>query len=364
MVSESWVEYTLTIYLFAFAIGIFFWGKLSDFYGRKPCLLIGLIIYVLGCIGCYFSDTITLLMISRFIQAFGGSVGSVLNQAICRDTFQGPDLGKAYSVIGSALSIFPAIGPIIGGLIAENYGWSNIFLFLILAGSIVWTQALYKLPETHLKENRNPVSIVKVAAKMIKDTRVLTLGFFVGACNGISFSYYAEGPFYLINLLGLSPSTYGITFIGIAIASMLGGVISRRLHNTYTFETILGYGLIIILIGSSIFLSFILVSKYLISIPTNLLISVTVISIMIICCGICMVASNALAMALIEYRYAIGTASSLFGFYYYSIVSLATLIMGYLHNGTLLPMPIYFWVIGISMWAIFKKGLLNKSRDT
>ena len=129
-VSESLVEYTLTIYLFGFAIGTLFWGKLSDKYGRKPSVLAGLLIFILGCIGCYYANTITLLMASRLIQAFGGSIGSVIGQAICRDSFHGQTLGKVYSLVGAALALFPALGPIIGGSIAQYTEWSNIFLFL------------------------------------------------------------------------------------------------------------------------------------------------------------------------------------------------------------------------------------------
>ncbi|XVN42425.1 MAG: MFS transporter [Candidatus Rickettsia vulgarisii] len=86
--SESMVEYTLTIYLFGFALGTLFWGKISDQFGRKICVISGIIIFILGCLGCYLGNTIEALSISRL----GGSVGSVLGQAISRNAFHAAQL--------------------------------------------------------------------------------------------------------------------------------------------------------------------------------------------------------------------------------------------------------------------------------
>ena len=86
--SPAMVEHTLTIYLFSFAIGTLFWGWLSDRLGRKPCVMMGLCVFICGCVGCYVSLSIEALMLSRFIQAFGGSIGSVLGQAIWRDAYK------------------------------------------------------------------------------------------------------------------------------------------------------------------------------------------------------------------------------------------------------------------------------------
>lgn len=365
--SESVAEYTITIYLVGFALGTLFWGKCSDKFGRKPCILMGLIIFICGCIGCYTASNIEILMVSRLIQAFGGSIGSVLGQAICRDAFHGPALGKAYSSIGSSLALFPAIGPVIGGIIATNLSWYTIFLFLIAFALILSFLIIMKLPETYHAAGRIPISTSEVALDLLKNRRVIGLGIIIAACNGIAFSYFAEGPFYLIKALGLTVNQYSFSFTAIAMATMMGGIFSKKIHLyrasakqlyiNHSSEVIMNYGLIIILIASALF-SAITIAYYSSKvISTWLIITVAIISQMSIMFGICMATSNALALALIDYKHCIGTASSLFGFFYYCLISLFTLGMGYIHNGTLLPMPLYFFALSVFMIIVQKISL-------
>lgn len=361
-VAHYLIEYTLTIYLFGFAIGTLFWGKLSDIYGRKPTLLAGLAIYVLGCIGCFYAITFTALMINRFIQAFGGSAGSVLGQVICRDAFSGSDRGKVFSIIGGALAFSPAIGPVLGGLIVQLWQWPAVFALLSIVGLLVIAFIILKLPETYTPVPFSLKIIQKTAYCMLKDPKILCAGFLVAACNGISFSYFAEGPFYLITFLGLSPFLYGASFILFAFAGMLGSYISKKAHDhKFSTYSIMQRGVDLVLFGSALFMIGILLLTA-IDVPAFCIIALTIGTMMFIMAGIGMVIPNILSLALEEYRATLGTASSLFGFYYYCLISLFTLLMGLLHNETLFPMPLFFMAIGLSMYVATR--YITKSRYT
>ncbi len=291
-------------------------------------------------------------MFSRFIQAFGGSTGSVLGQAITRDAFQGKERGKVYANVGSALSFSPAIGPIIGGFTDQFFGWQAIFLLLIVLGMMVFTASAWRLPETHPTPGRH-LNILKLASKVLTDRHVLGYGLLVAGCHGINFSYYGEGSFYLIQMLGLSPSSYGTTFILIAAAGFLGGQLSRKLLDRFAPQQIIEYALRAIIFSAVLFLGLTFALEA-IQAPPAANIMITLLSMVIMSVGFAMVTGNALAVALEHYQYAVGTASALFGFFYYIVISLFTFGMGLLHNDTLVMMPTYFLFIAIFMFFTLK----------
>lgn len=356
--SPAFVEWTLTIYLLGFAVGTLFWGRLSDKLGRKICILIGLVLFFVGCIGCFLSESIEALLSWRFIQAFGGSIGSVLGQAVCRDVYKGKKLREVYSVIGASLAVFPAIGPFLGGIVSQFYGWR--FIFLILGGSAILLFAFVKfcLQETKIHSSGKLYSLKLALLKMVRDRKVLRMGFLVGGANGIAFSYFAEAPFYLMETLGVSPSLYGASFILTAASTFLGGVFSKNLQKTWTGEKILKTG--VWAMGAASFLMlFVALLKHLYwSLPSGVIVILTISLQMLMMFSFCLVVSNALSMALENYKKLIGTASSLFGFYYYVLISVLTFGMGLLHNGTLLPMPMYF--TGISVLMMISMGFGRK----
>ena len=295
-------------------------------------------------------------MLNRVVQGFGCSVGSVISQSIARDAFKGKELSKIYATVGTSLALFPAIGPVLGGFIAEHLKWNNVFLFLSAFAAVLTAFVVAKLPETYKKNNLQSFSIFDIFSKLARDPHVIKCGIIVGAGNGITFSYFAEGPFYFVNALGLSQSEYGMTFLFISFAIMAGGIISKRLNNTHRPTEIIRYGTKIILISAFIFSIFIISNQFLQPVNKTLFVLITISSQMLMQCGLVMVIVNTLAISLMNYSWCTGTASSIFGLFYYFLISLCNYGMGELHNGTLLPMPLYFLGIAILM-SILRKNL-------
>lgn len=171
----------------------------------------------------------------------------------------------------------------------------------------------------------------------------------IGLGNGIIFSYYAEAPFYMIKMLGLTPSQYGLTFILIALAAAVAGLIGRHMFKTFSGEEIIKRGLTLILLGTLIFGGAILTLGK----AKGLILFTTLGAMLIVIMGINLTILSSLSMALGNYQAVVGTASALFGFMYYVIISGTTFLMGLLHNDTLLPMPLFFLAVAVTMSGVY-----------
>jgi Bcr/CflA subfamily drug resistance transporter len=352
--TNSSVQLTLSIYFIGFALGVFSWGWLSDFIGRRSSMLAGLLVYGMGSLMCFYSESIHLLLVSRFIQAFGAATGSIITQTILRESVSGNKRHVMFAQISAVIAFTPAVGPLIGGWVDQAFGFRAVFFTLVMMSVLLFMYAFWKLPETTDVSMRKKVAILPIVKKMLALPRVLVFGLLIGGINGILFSYYAEAPFIFIEHFQISPGVYGFLGIIVALASIVGAMISKRLLTLYAPEKIIHIGCLVMASGALL----LTIASSLVLLPDMIVIVCIIITLFVLLMGAGIALPNCLSLALVQFQDVVGTAGAIFSLGYYLLVSLATWGMSALHNGSLLTMPIYFLGISGGMWLLGKKFIV------
>ena len=342
--SMNEAQLTMSVYFIAFAVGVFFFGRLSDKIGRRKAMLYGLLIYFIGNVLCLLANEMAVLLVARFIQAFGASVGSIVTQTILRESYSGVERHKLFAQISAALAFTPALGPLIGGFTDYYFGFEIVFWVLVTMSIIIFCYAYFRLPETMLLTNEIK-PLLPIVKRMIRNTRLWRYCALIGGMNGILFSYYTEAPFIFTQYFTLTSAMYGFLGIIVALASIAGAMLSKRLVSHTKPEKIIVRGLLIMLIGT-----FLAITVYFL--PMACQMPTMIVSVFFILFGTGTALPNCLSLALIDFQDVIGSAGALFSLGYYMIVSVTIYGMTIFHNGTVIAMPLYFLVLGIAMFLI------------
>ena len=342
--SPYMVEITLSIYFLGFAFGVFLWGIISDYRGRRFSMLAGILLYGMSTVACAKAGTIESLLMWRFLQAFGASVGSVITQTILRDSYDGQKRTQVFSSLSASLSFSPAIGPLLGGVISEYLGWRANFFVLTIVALVLLVWCFKALPETR------PKNIVRLSigdlrqliGRMLSSTNLWGHILLIGAANGIIFGFYQEAPFVFIEQLGMQPAQYGCFGLLVATATVLAARISYKSGQ----QSLIGKGATCVLVGGIFFTGAIL---------TGILnLYVAVLTLFLVFLGVGLIIPNSLSHALKPYQHAAGTAGSIFGASYYLLLAGFTWFMSAIHNGTSLPLPLYITLLGFFTFLVLK----------
>ncbi len=307
-----------------------------------------------GSVLCLLASHFVVLIIGRFIQAFGVSVGSIVTQTILRESFQGVKRHKRFAQISAALAFTPAIGPLIGGFAEHHFGYKYVFAVLVTMSIAVFCYAFFRLPETK-PINLEQKPLLSLIWRMATNYRLWLYGFLIGGINGILFSYYSEAPYIFTRYFSLTSQTYGLLGIVVALASIAGAILSKHLVNRIKPEKIIVIGLSIMFTGT-------LMATFVHFLPSSIQMPIMIVNVFIILFGTGTALPNCLSLALVNFQDAIGSVGAVFSLGYYLLVSVIIYGMSIFHNGTLLAMPIYFWGIGCIMLLI-SLFLLQKSKD-
>jgi DHA1 family 2-module integral membrane pump EmrD-like MFS transporter len=226
---------TISLYLLGLGIAPLWYGPLSEKYGRRKILLFGISIALVGSLICTLSESITWIIIGRFIQGFGIASGMSLSRTIGSDLFRGKQLAKVGSIIGMIIGVVPAMAPIAGGYMQHAFGWRSnfilIFCLIIFAG--LWV--LLSLPETNAKLQKNAMQLKGILsnyASLFKTPAFIIHPLLCGVAFAGCMTYLTISPFLFQNILGLSPIQYGwLAFAvggGIIVGSFANSLLVKR----------------------------------------------------------------------------------------------------------------------------------------
>lgn len=235
------IELTITGFLIGFAVAQIFWGPFSDRFGRKTPLVLGLLLFIIGSVGCALSQNIFQMIFCRVIQAFGACVGPMLARAMVRDMFGRSKAAEVLSTLMILMAVAPIVGPLIGGQLIKLSSWHSIFWMLSIIGGLMLL-ATYWLKETLPKENRSNASIGNAFSKyrlLLKNRKFMTYTLCVTFYYIGVYAFVAGSPFVYITYFGIEPQHYGWLFAFNIIGLMFTSFLNRTLVNRFKLDTLL-----------------------------------------------------------------------------------------------------------------------------
>jgi DHA1 family bicyclomycin/chloramphenicol resistance-like MFS transporter len=321
-------QLTLTVYLAGIAIGQLIYGPLSDRYGRKPLLLAGLCIYLVGSVAAALAPSIGWLVVARAAQAAGACAGMVMTRAMIRDVFPRDQAASKIGFVMMGMTVAPMMAPLVGAELAALFGWRATMVACVVFGLALPWLVWRRLGET-LRDPQALPGILGMGRAYLRIFANPTFSCYavVTACSsGVFFAFMAGAPRVLVEGLGHTARTYALAFMAISLSFALGSYLAGRYSARLGVTRMLKAGLIATTAGALLSL------VTLLTMPLSVVMFFLPMALVGIGNGISQ--PNSLAAAISVQPKLAGTASGVVGAAQMSVGALMTLLAGFVETGT------------------------------
>ena len=224
-------QLTLSLGLVAMAVSTIAYGPAADRFGRKPVLLFGLAMFVLGSLLCFWSPTIEVLIVGRIVQAAGGAAGMVVSRAIVRDVYSREESARIIGYMMSMIILAPIFAPLIGAFLTEFFGWQSVFIFTTVAGvvALAFTAFGYREAPRVTAGGSLLREMVTAFPVLLKNPAFLAYTGYASFGVGLFMTFSGGLPFLMVNLFDRPPSDFGLFIMLIMTGFLTGTILSTRL---------------------------------------------------------------------------------------------------------------------------------------
>lgn len=356
--SEGAVQLSLMTFFVGLMLGQLLYGPLSDKFGRKPLIYLGLSIFVFGSLACAMAETVQQLQWIRFVQGLGGSIGMVIAFAIIKDQFHGPAMGKMMSMVLAILGLSPVAAPLIGDGLQQLGSWRTIFIFLAIYASVVMVAVFVLLPETRTVEQRTQFQLSQTFSHYVKiatDRKFIFYALTLCIAQAGFFAYIAGSASVFISEYQLTSTQFSLLFAVNAIGLIAAAILNPKLHEKFgPLKAYKVVNLAFLAVMTILLICFYLGFNHLLLLCAGLFVAVALL-------GFIMPTGSQLAL-MHQFKLA-GTASALLGSLQFGFGALITTLTGMFASmgglGLVSIMFICALISGLMCLILFPKKLLN-----
>ncbi|MER7013794.1 Bcr/CflA family multidrug efflux MFS transporter [Saccharopolyspora sp. NPDC000359] len=341
------VQLSLTACTLGLALGQLVAGPLSDTFGRRRPLLVGLVVFTLASLLCAAAPSAYALAGLRLVQGLGGAAGIVIARAVVRDLHSGVQMARFFSLLMLVNGLAPILAPLLGGQLLRVTSWRGVFLALGVIGAVLLVATAVGVRETLPEQNRRAGYLggtLRTFRGLLGDRVFVGYSLSAALAFAAMFAYISGSSFVLQDVFGLSPQVFSLVFGINALGIVLVGQLNARLVERARPRRLLAIGLGCNALGGI---------AVAVSAAAGAGLAGLLPALFLVVASIGMISPNATALALSGHPETAGSASALLGVMQFSAGALAAPLVGSAGTGTALPMGLVMGALSLAAVLVF-----------